>query len=72
MDRIASREGLSVEEATQKTNPRNNANAERYAQIYPHIPFPPQEHVFDLAVDTTLIAPDEVVSTILAHLDPQV
>ena len=49
-----------------------HANTERYAQLYPHIPFPPQEHVFDLAVDTTLIAPDEVVSTILAHLDAQV
>ena len=71
MERIASREGLSVEEATHKTTSRNNANTERYAALYPHIPFPPQEHIFDLAIDTTLIAPDEVVSKILAHLDHQ-
>lgn len=69
MERIASREWLSVSEATRKTNSRNAANAERYANLYPHIPFPPQEHIFDLAIDTTLIAPDEVVSKILSHIE---
>lgn len=71
MERIAARENTSVEEATRKTKSRNNANTQRYAALYPHISFPPQEHIFDLIIDTTLIAPDEVVSKILAHLDTQ-
>jgi cytidylate kinase len=47
---------------------RESELVQRYAQIYPDINFPPEEHIFDLVIDATNIFPKEILQEILVKI----
>jgi CMP/dCMP kinase len=61
--RIAARESLSFEEAEQKTESRDQAKLDRYYRYYGIKDFPSDE-IFDLVLDTTVRAVEEIVGDI--------
>lgn len=66
--RVAERDGISIEEATQNNDLRIATYQNRYPKYYPGLTYPPSDDVFDLVIDVTNILPDAIVARITAFL----
>lgn len=66
--RVALRDGLSIDEAREKTFLREGLGRERYQSMYGINEFAP-DNAFDLIVDTTHIGVDEVVERIVTAIE---
>lgn len=62
--RVTEREEISVDEAKKKSEEREFLLEQRYLACYPNLPYPPEESVFDLIIDTTSKSPEEIVNII--------
>lgn len=66
--RVAEREGISVEEAKANNALRIGTYVERYPKTYPEVHYPPTHEDFNLSIDVTVPLPDAIVEQILGFL----
>lgn len=66
--RVAEREGISVENAKTNNALRIATYVARYPKTYPDVHYPPTHQDFDLSIDVTVPTPDAIVDEILAFL----
>lgn len=66
--RVAAREGISVEQAKADNALRIATYVARYPKTYPDVHYPPSHQDFDLCIDVTVPTPEAIVDEILAFL----
>jgi cytidylate kinase len=66
--RVANRDGISADEAKKKNDLRIATYLKRYPVYYPDLRYPPTADDFDLTIDATSIAPEEIVGEMLQFL----
>ncbi len=69
-ERLAKRDGKSIEEAIQEIRNREELNRRRYLSIY-GIDIADLS-IFDIVLDTTYLTPEEVLDILLAYIKPVV
>ena len=66
--RVAKRDGITPEEAKKNNEHRHATYMVRYPKYYPGLVYPPTDETFDLIVDVTTIAPEEILEKVLTFL----